>query len=209
MSQGWGRPATQRPGLPASHLSWSDMARCDNTASNHHMSMEALKWLQLPEMFDCHISNMTSTNSTPERQDHTVKRGRRSSVSRLQQFGLQLQENGIAYEEKKWKRVFFFWVNQICYLSDFVKIGFNLSELCNTMFCKKIQNGRETVRNGLNLYWFVLNQGIQEKGTVQGPVSWSKKTLTLTNNQTLDRRLNSSFAPSCLVLEKFNSYKGI
>lgn len=57
MSQAWGGPATQRPGLPASRLSWSDMARCDDTASNHNMSMKALKWLQLLDMFDCHIAN--------------------------------------------------------------------------------------------------------------------------------------------------------
>lgn len=70
MSQGWGRPATQRPGLPASHLSQSDMPRCDNTASNHNMSMKALKRLQLLDMFDCHTATKTSaTNSTCERRD--------------------------------------------------------------------------------------------------------------------------------------------
>lgn len=36
------------------------MARCDNTASDHNMNTEALKWLQLLGIFDRHTDGKIS-----------------------------------------------------------------------------------------------------------------------------------------------------
>lgn len=52
-AEGRGRPAAQRPGLPASRLSRSDTAHCDDTASNHNTSMKTMKRLQQLDALHC------------------------------------------------------------------------------------------------------------------------------------------------------------